>query len=496
MPYITNDNHTSLKEKAVKSVFWLGGAKLLGQALTWILTIFLVRILTPEDFGLVGLEAVYQAVIIIIYDLNLGTALVQKSDLRDDDPSTCFWFIICFSFSLYVFTWFASPRLSVFFDNPSLTQVLRIYSIATLIDSLHIVPFWLLSRNFDFNKRAKAEFISNIFHSVIQLSLAFAGYGVWSLVFGYIVKYTVLCIMVFWYSQWVPKFTFHFDRLKELLRFSLPLTGAKLLKLISLRLDTVIIGRVFNITSLGYYNVAMDLSKIPQNKIMTIINQVAYPVFSRQNDNLPELRHYFLRLNFLLVLFLLPIYTGGMLLAEDLINILLSPKWSLIKLPFQTFCLLGILQCLNQYFFMILNARGKSSLNLKYNSIAVVVLPIGFLIGSNYGIEGVCLSWLITFPLLFCFILYITLHEIQLELHKYLKSMLHPFLGTIIMGAMVVTVKHQIMQISITGTVAMILTGIIMYLLYISIFSRHTFQLINDIIQTSGLLTKFRKLKN
>lgn len=164
--------NSSLKKKAVKSIFWLGGAKFAGQAVSWLLTIFLIRILSPEDFGLLGMAAVYQAVIIIIYDLNLGSAIVQKPDFQPKDASTCFWFIFSLSSLLYGVTWCISPYVAAFFGNTMVIPILRVYAIGTVLDSFQIVPFWLLSRQLDFDKRAKAEFSSNLVQGVLQLSLA------------------------------------------------------------------------------------------------------------------------------------------------------------------------------------------------------------------------------------------------------------------------------------------------------------------------------------
>jgi O-antigen/teichoic acid export membrane protein len=492
---IAADRTASLKEKAVKSVFWLGGAKLVGQAITWVLTLLLVRILTPEDFGLVGLAAAYQAFVIIIYDLNLGSALVQTPELRKDDPSTCFWFIIGLSILLYCMTWMVSPFLSVFFNNPKVVQIVRVFAVGTLIDSLQIVPFWLLSRNLDFDKRAKAEFSSNLIYAVLQISLAFAGYGVWSLVFGYISKYAVLCVLTYHFSQWRPELTFHYSRLRQLLRFSLPLTGAKILRLVSARTDVIVIGRFFNTTVLGNYNVAMDLSRIPHDKIMTIVTQIAYPTFSRHSESLRELRHYFLKLNYLLVLFLLPLYVGGYLIAEDLIVVLLTDKWLAATLPFQVFCILGMFQSLNHYSFMILNARGKSVMNLVLSALSAVVLPSGFLIGSRSGIQGICYSWLVTYPLLFCLTLHITLKDIGLSLFTYLRSLLHPLVGTAVMGMMVLIIRHQITQPNIRSTLITMLIGSMSYAFYLFMFSKDSFRLVKDIFETAGLLQNLRAFR-
>ncbi len=483
----------SLKQRAVKSIFWLGGAKFLGQLITWCLTLLLIRLLSPEDFGLVGMAGVYQGLVVIIYDLNLSAAIVQKPDLKERDLSTCFWFILFLSFALYGLTWFLAPKVASFFETERVVWVLRIMAIGTLIDGMQIVPFWYLSRQLDFEKRAKAEFLSNIIQGLVQIALALAGYGVWSLVIGFIAKYASLSTLIYWFSRWHPKIVFEVDRLVEMLRFSIPLTGSHLLKYVYMRADVLIIGRFLNATSLGYYRVAMDLSRIPQDKIMTIVNHIAYPTFSKLQDELRSLRHYFLRVHELLVTLMLPLYIGGVLLADELITLVLSTKWISILFPFQVFCILGILQCLNQFYFMVLNVRGRSDLNLWFSLSAAIILPVAFMIGVKKGISGVCISWLLAFPILFGFILKITLKEINMGITQFIKSIIHPIFGTALMTVGIILVKHKIGTVDIVSTSLMVLLGALIYAGYFCLFSRDTYRMIIDILETVGLMAKFRQ---
>jgi O-antigen/teichoic acid export membrane protein len=151
-----------IKGKFVKSVVWLGSARFIGQAFSWLITIILVRLLSPQDFGIVAMGTVYQGVIVLAYDLNLGAALVQKSDLGRECVQTVFWFILALGIALYGVTILVAPAVAHFFRNEQLIMVLVVYGLGTLFQSFQQVPFWIMSKRLDFGLRAKAEFISNI----------------------------------------------------------------------------------------------------------------------------------------------------------------------------------------------------------------------------------------------------------------------------------------------------------------------------------------------
>lgn len=483
----TQNGVLSLKEKAVQSILWLGSAKLVGQGISWILTVLLIRILTPRDFGLVGMAAAYQAIVIIVYDLNLGSAIVQKSEVSQNDLSTCFWVVLGLGTLCYTVTWIFSPLIAIFFKEPTVINVLRFYAIGTLIESFHIVPFWKLSRELDFNKRAKAEFISNLGSGTFQLALAIAGFGVWSLVYGYIFRYLLLCVLIYWMSAWRPSLVFEYTGLREMLRFSLPLTGAKILRLISVQADLVIVGRFFAAMTVGYYRVGMELSRIPQDKIMTIINQVAYPTFSRLNERHRDFHRYFSQLTSLITVTMMPFYCLGVMFSREFISVVLSEKWLQADLVVKVFCSLGMLQALGMYFFMILNAKGRSRLNMKFNGLAATTLPLGILIGANWGIEGVCYSWLVVYPLLFCYLLYATLKVVGMGIRDFGSGICHPLFGTGIMSLVLMVAKSYVNANTLLGLVILCSGGVVIYLCYLAASSRETFKLAMELIKASGV---------
>lgn len=482
-----------LKEKAIKSFFWLGSARFLGQLFAWVFTIVLIRVLTPEDFGLMGMAMAYHSVIVILYDINLSAAIVQKKELSKVEESTCFWFILLISAIFYIFTWHFAPIVSQFFSNERITKILRVLSIAILFDAFQIVPFWLLSRRLDFQKRAKAEFFSNILQSIVAVSLALFGFGVWSLVYSTVLKFFFRAILIYAQYPWRPLFVFRLSVLLEMLRFSIPLTGYQLLRYGTLQADTIIIGRILGVSILGFYRVAMDLSRIVIDKLIVIVNHVSFPVYSQLQDETEKLRNYFLKVNQYIALIAFPVLIGMAIVAEEIIILILSEKWLPVRIPLQILCVVSLFQIVATHFPVILNARGKSRVNLYFSILTIATLPPALFFAADFGLIGVSLTWLFLYPILTFFIIFNTLKEIKLRLSDYIQTIKHPVLGTIAMSLAVITEKTFVFGDSITyiSLFVLIFTGLMVYVVYFFLFSPGTFSDVKEIIRT--LLNKKAK---
>jgi O-antigen/teichoic acid export membrane protein len=482
-----------LREKAIKSFFWLGSARFLGQVFAWVFTIVLVRILTPEDFGIMGIAMAYHTVVAILYDINLSAAIVQKKDLSKEEESTCFWFILMISALFYIVTWYFAPIVSHFFSNEQITKILRVLNIAILFDAFHLVPFWLLSKELDFEKRAKAEFFSNILQSITAVGLALLGFGVWSLVYSTVLKFFVRAILIYAQYSWRPQFTFRPSVLRQMLRFSIPLTGYQLLRHGALQGDTVIIGRILGERILGFYRVAMDLSKIVVDKLIVIVNHVSFPVYSQLQDETDMLKSYFLKVNQYIALIAFPVLIGIAIIAEEIIVLILSEKWLPVRIPLQILSIVSLFHIIGTHFPVILNARGKSNINLYFSILSIVTLLPALYFAADFGLIGISLMWLFVYPLLTLFIIFKTLKEIELRLSDYIRSIRHPVLGTITMSLAVMAEKIFIFGNSITYISLFILigTGFVAYVGYFYLFSPDTFSDVKNLIST--LLNKKTK---
>ncbi len=467
----------TLKEKAVRSVGWLAFAKIVGQGFQLGVTIILARILSPNDYGLVGMAALMTGFLAYFNELGLGAAIIQKKELSDHELNSVFWFAILVSVFLYILTYAVSPFVEVFFKTAGLTLILRVLALDFIIAALKIVPLNTLSRAVDFRDISKSEVISFFVSGICSVMLALMGFGVWALVFGTLIFdacYTLLILLaVPWRIRWV----FKFGEVAGMLTYGAAITGSRLLYYLYTSADTLIVGKVLGAGPLGFYSMATRLSRLAIDKISAVVNQVSFPVFSAVQDDVRSLSRSFLKVNRLIAMVTFPLMGGGILVAKELVTVVLTSKWLPIVVSFQLLCLIGIPRSIHVVMAHVLNARGRAKFTFKYSLIAAAVLPTAFLVGVRYGITGVAAGWLAVEPILMVYMLTTVLKEIRMPLRNFLGNLSAPFFASVAMAVLVIAVKVYagLMDYSPAAVLAATITsGVVGYVSIIMVFCKNT----------------------
>jgi teichuronic acid exporter len=392
--------HRTLKEKAVHGVAWYGGSRVIIQLLSWVLTIAVARILLPEDYGLFGMACVYTGLVDCLNELGFGAAIVQRKEISEDDLHSLFWFGMAISLLIYVITYLVAPLVAAFYRREQVTEVLRVLGLVFFLTNLRLVPWNLLTRAVDFKRRSIVEVISNMVSVVSTFLLACAGWGVWSLVLGVLIRETLLTAIVYTQSHWRPRFRFAWASLRESLSFSLDLSGGRIAWYMYDNSDRLIIGRYLGDQTLGYYTLATRLTTDLSGRMLSILNQVAFPVYSRIQDDHQRLKNYYLMSVQLAAVSLIPILCGLSMVSFEAVTLLLKPRWLPMVPALNVMCWAAIFITLEAFAWPILVAKGETRLNMKFCLIRLAVLPLSFYIATRFGLIGVCLVWVTVFPIL------------------------------------------------------------------------------------------------
>jgi O-antigen/teichoic acid export membrane protein len=468
----------SLKSRVVNAVLWLGITKLLGQILSWFITIYVARILSPDDYGLMGMSFVFIGFIALFQEFGLGSAIIQKKSLTREDLSNAFWLLILLNVFLYALAVLLAPVAAVFFHEPRLTSIIRIISLNILIGSLGLISSNMLARDMSFRKKSQAEFIGNLIGGISMLLFALKGFEVWSLVYGSITGIAVTNLLLCIYYPWKPMFSFSFLKIREMISFGLKVVALRLLGYTYMNSDSLIVGKLLGKTALGYYSLAFQFASIPIDKIVSLLIQVAYPTFSEIQNDTELLRRYFLKTIKLIAFVTFPLFVGFFLVADDAVHILLTEKWSPVILPLQILCIVSTIRAVNAMNVPLVMAKGRPGLGVVNNLIFVVIMPVAFYIGSRYGLKGFSYAWLIAFPIIFLLTTSISVGTIRLSLFDYLKELNHVILASIFMMAIVLVFQHGFSiaydsrLIRFAGSVV---TGGLSYGVYYYIFNREIF---------------------
>ena len=395
------DEAQSLRRRVISSMAWVGGLKYFGQIITWAVTIFVIRILAPSDYGLMAKAGVFIGFMLMISELGLEASIIQKKDITDEQLVHVFGLAICSNVLLFLVLFFSAPAIASFYSDERLVSILRALSSVFLLLPMYILPRGLLIRDMNFKLKSIVDLVGALLAAGCTLTLAILGFGVWALVLGNIAIHTVYAIG---YNFIRRRFTLPKFGLKgytHFLTFGGFVTGSRILWYFYSRSDIFIGGKFLSNKLLGIYSVAIQLASIPTEKLMPVLNQVAFPAYSHIQSNIVLARSHFQKSVRLVSLIVFPLYGGLLIVAPQLVHVILGSKWSEIIIPLTILCIIMPFRALSTLFTPALEGLGRPDVAFFNVGIAAVVMPAGFLMGVRWGILGVCWIWVIGFILVF-----------------------------------------------------------------------------------------------
>jgi len=414
---------------------WSLGMRLLSQLFTWSITLVILRILSPGDYGLMALAAVFMEILGHISGMGLGAAIVQKKDLKQEDTDTVFGFSLLISLCISALQIGSASFVADFYDEPQLFPILCALSLLFVISSLAVVPSSLLLRDLNFKKLAITEFSTALCGSIVTLILALLGMGVWALVIG-LITMRVMQLLILWYLR--PYFRrprFAFKRMLPILAFSVRVTISRILwYFYAHAAASLIVGKVMGTVMLGFFNVALYLACLPMEKVGGIINQVAFPAFSSVQDNVDLVGRHYLKAVRILSFIAFPVFWGISSVAPELIGVFLGQKWALAEVPLTLLALVVPFRMIRNLMMPALLGLGRADIDLRNELIAMALLPVSFLVGVNWGLLGVSLVWVLVFPVVFILNMLNFIKIIQIRARDIFKAMSVPLIIGLIMG--------------------------------------------------------------
>ena len=391
----------SLKNRTISGVVWSAIHKFANVFLGFISGVVLARLLTPHDYGVIGMLAIFLAVSQTFIDGGFGSALIQKKNPTDEDYSTILYWNLGLSFFLYFILYMCAPYIAKFYSLPILRDVLRVQGIVLIINAARIVQHNQLRKKLQFKKVAVINFSANFTALVITIFLAWKGWGVWALVSQQLLL-GLLCTILYWLtSKWRPVLTFSIVSFKELFNFGGFMLLSSLFNTLCNNIQGLLIGKVYNSSTLGYYTKARQTEGYASTFISSVLDQVSYPVLSESQDNCQRMTGILKRFIGTSAYVTFPMMLLLIILAKPVFIILYSERWLPSVLYFQILCLAGIAVCLQNINYFAVAAIGKSRELFKWTFVKRglgLVLVIGGL--WLYGIHGllvgsVLTSWLI-----------------------------------------------------------------------------------------------------
>lgn len=386
----------SLKNKTIKGVGWSAADALLGQGVTFIVGLVLARLLSPDEYGLIGICLIFTTVLNGIVDSGFSNALIRKKEVTDEDYNTMFTTNMAISIILYVLLFVSAPFVSDFFHRVELTALVRVTGLVLFCNALSITQVTILAKRIDFKTKTKASLVSAVVSGVIGIAMAFIGFGVWSLVTQQLSRQLLYTLSLWVLNKWCPKFTFYKDSFKYMWGFGWKLLASGILNNVWNQLYQVVIGKCYTSSTLGHYTRANDYANLFSANLTSIVQRVSYPVLSEMQDNKERMVLGYRKLIkvTMFVTTVCMISLGAV--AEPMIYTLIGTKWYEAATYLPLICVSMSLYPLHAINLNILQVLGRSDifLYLEVPKKIVGLIPIG--IGIFCGIYYMLLASIFT----------------------------------------------------------------------------------------------------
>ncbi len=378
-----------MTNKIIKAGTWAIVGQFTKLVVKFGVSIILARLLSPKEFGLMGMVSVLIVLLNSMSELGLFTSLIQKKEVNQTELSSVFWLTFILGLVISLLLFISAPWVALFYNQNELTKIIQVLSIIFFFNSLVLTHNAILTKVLNFKILEIYSTVSLVLSSIIALILAYFNFGVWALVYQQILNSLFNAVIVWYFQSWRPSFILHFKSIKSLLGFGFRVFISGLLNTLFGSIDTIIIGKFFSAASLGLYSFAQNLINVTVGTFTTAIVRVLFPVMAGAQNDAERLKSIYLKTNNLLNIFIIPVMGTICIFANQIVAIFLGNKWLDMVVYFQLFAIIGILYPISALNINLILAKGRSDKFLHLEIIKKILLVIGIAVGFQFGIVGI-----------------------------------------------------------------------------------------------------------
>lgn len=427
---------------AKEGIIWSAIERFSVQGSQFIISLIIARLISPADFGLIAMLTIFLSLAQVFIDSGFGSALIQRKDRNNEDFSTVFFFNLGISIIIYIILYFAAPYIALFYHIPELSLITRIVGINIIIIALYTIQKIIYRISLNFKKIAIISLIGMLLSGILGIIIAYKGFGVWSLVIQALVNNVILVFLFWTTTKWHPEMIFSIKSFKRLFSFGSKLLFSNILNTIFLNLYSLVIGRYYNPTDVGYYNRASTISQHPPGTLITIITNVIYPLQCEHQDDKNWMIKTFPSLLSISCYVVFPVMILLAISAKPFVLVILSEKW------IETSPLISILSVAYMWIAIgvlnnsLVNSKGRSDYCLKAEIIKKIIAVVILIITIPFGIIWLCIGLLIYNIVDVCIIIWFTKKIYPLGYKVQFRSISPVLLLSIISGVMAYSLNY------------------------------------------------------
>lgn len=376
----------SLRRQALSGFFWTFSERFLLKGVGFIVSIVLTRILLPEDFGLLGMIYLFTGIATVLINSGLTHSLIRSKELEQQDYSTVFLANLAIALGVYGILFLTAPYIAQFYEQDRLTDIIRIYCLILVFDSFSIVPRTRLTIALNFKRQMLIALPALLISSALSVYLAYAGYGVWALIYGPL-SYSFLQALQYWlFIPWRPIGPFSQERLKKHWGFGYKLTLSGLINIGFNNIYYVVIGKLFRLDQVGYYQRANTLKELPVSNLSMVLDKITFPLFSKIQNEGGALKGAYKQVMSLILFVFAPFIAIAIVVAEPVVVILYTEKWIMLVPYLKILLLASVLEPIKVYHVNIMKIKGRSDQVLLATALTRGISLIFIIIAAFYGI--------------------------------------------------------------------------------------------------------------
>jgi PST family polysaccharide transporter len=416
----------------------------LTQLVSWVATILIARLLTPADYGIVGMAVVYSGLIEMISDFGLGAAIVQRRDLGPARIAQLGGVALGLGVFLFTASVLLATPIAWFYGEPAVTPIIMVLAVNFVLAGIQLVPQSLLVRDLRFRQLAWVHAAEALSLTACSLTLAVLGAGYWALVVGLVTSKVTGMVFALGFRRHAIAWPFPLRHIASEITFGWQFMVSNIAWYLYNNADFAIVGRVLGKVVLGAYTIAWSLASVPVERVSALLGNVFRGIFSAVQHDRVALARYLCILTEGLAIVTFPAAVGLSLVADDCVRLLLGEKWLAAVEPLRLLALYAAVRSVSTLFAPLLVATGHNRLSMQFNLLAAAVMPVLFLLGTRWGMVGVAVAWIVGYTMIvISLFLRQVLRILQLPLGRYLRSLAPAALATGVMGPVVLLVQRS-----------------------------------------------------
>jgi O-antigen/teichoic acid export membrane protein len=444
--------------------------------------IMLARLLTPEEYGLAGLALVFSSLVIMLSDVALGAALVQRPTITEADRSTVFWTSAFIGVVFAIVGVASSGAIASLYGEPAVQPLFAVLSVTFLIMSLGRAHAALFHREMDFRAIAIRGIGATFLGGSIGVTAAMMGYGAWALIAQHIGFATATTVFLWAFSPWRPRMMFSVDSLRNLGGFGLNVSGARVVEYLNMSADKLLIGKFLGSSALGIYSVAYNVVLMPLSGLLIAIRDTMFPALSRVQEEPARLANGWLRATRLLAAISIPAMLSLAVVAHDFVVVVLGDRWEGAVPVLQIIALAGIVQAVSSVHPVVLTAADRTQLLLRFSLLELAVVIPAMAIGLRWGIVGVAAAYAVATTATRLVLSWLTARTLERSVGDVLRSLVDVVQASVITAAVVALARYALLETEVPSWLRLVTLVVLGSAVYLVVATWRTPDLIAEVM--------------